>query len=298
MRLKEINGFAGLAVLRDGVFRNLGFIQDRLPELLTFLESGRFGKAMLRNQSIAAVITTPQLADMVPDGVALGVCAAPRASFAEIHNRLGKTGFYWENFASEIHPQAEVHPSAWIAETNVRVGANSVIGAKAAVLERCCLGVGVTVGAAAVLGGTGFMTVRTCRPMIEMGHYGGLSIHDGARILAGAVLATGVFRNSSEVLPEVRIGSGAFVSHDVRVGSRSFVGHGSVINGNVTIGEEAWVGPGAVIANDLTIGDRAFVSLGAVVIRNVPAGAKVSGNFAIPHQRLLREMAERGGSSK
>src|SRR5690242_2996315 len=107
MRLKEINGLAGLAVLRDGVFRNLGFVQNRLPDLLVFLESRRFAKSMLRNPSITGVITTPQLADTVPDGVALGVCAAPRASFAEIHNQLGNTGFYWENFASEIHPQAE-----------------------------------------------------------------------------------------------------------------------------------------------------------------------------------------------
>jgi hypothetical protein len=35
-------------------------------------------------------------------------------------------------------------------------------------------------------------------------------------------------------------------------------------------------------------GDRAFVGLGAVVIRYVPARGKVSGNFAISHQRLLR----------
>jgi UDP-3-O-[3-hydroxymyristoyl] glucosamine N-acyltransferase len=132
--------------------------------------------------------------------------------------------------------------------------------------------------------------------MIEMDHCGGLTIHAGARILPGSVIATATFRDVTEVLPEARIGSGAFLSHDVRVGTRSFIGHGAVINGHVTIGEEAWVGPGAVVANNLEIGYRAFVGLGAVVIRNVPARGKVSGNFAISHQRLLRAMVSEGSN--
>ena len=47
-----------------------------------------------------------------------------------------------------------------------------------------------------------------------------------------------------------------------------------------------------MIANNLTVGERAFVSLGAVVIRNVEAGARVSGNFATSHRRMLRWLAE------
>jgi UDP-3-O-[3-hydroxymyristoyl] glucosamine N-acyltransferase len=216
------------------------------------------------------------------------VCEDPRAAFAELHNRLSGACFYWQDFASDIHPLAKVDCSAWIAPRNVRIGAHSTIGPRTVVLERCCIADTVTIGASVVLGGAGFQSVRTSHPMIEMEHCGGLTIHSGVRVLPGAVLATGLFRGATEVLPEGRIGSGAFVSHDVQIGGRSFVGHRAVVNGNVIIGEDAWVGPGAVIANNLEIGDHAFVALGAVVIRNVPSWGKVSGNFAVPHQRLLR----------
>jgi hypothetical protein len=63
------------------------------------------------------------------------------------------------------------------------------------------------------------------------------------------------------------------------------------INGNVTVGSDSWIGPGAIVSQSLQIGANAFVSLGAVVIRNVTAGTRVSGNFAVPHRRLLRMLA-------
>jgi UDP-3-O-[3-hydroxymyristoyl] glucosamine N-acyltransferase len=72
---------------------------------------------------------------------------------------------------------------------------------------------------------------------------------------------------------------------------RVFVGHGAVINGNVSVGSDSWIGPGAVVSQNVQIGEGACVSLGAVVIRNLAAGARVSGNFAVSHRRLLRMVA-------
>ena len=184
-----------------------------------------------------------------------------------------------------------VHPSAWVASSNVRIGARTQIGPHASVLERTVVGEGIEVGAGGVLGGVGFQTVRSSRPMLEMRHAGGLVIGDHSCILPGAVLATGLFHTPTEIGAEVRIGSHAFISHAVRVGARTFIGHGAVVNGNVTIGEEVWIGPGAVIANGIKIGDGAIVSLGSVVMRDVEDGRQVSGNFAISHKRLLRAVA-------
>jgi UDP-3-O-[3-hydroxymyristoyl] glucosamine N-acyltransferase len=100
-----------------------------------------------------------------------------------------------------------------------------------------------------------------------------------------------LFRQSSSISEDCRIGSNAFVSHAVQLGMRVFVGHGAVINGSVTVGTDSWIGPGAVVSQNVRIGEKACVSLGAVVIRNVAAGARVSGNFAVSHRRLLRMLA-------
>jgi UDP-3-O-[3-hydroxymyristoyl] glucosamine N-acyltransferase len=217
----------------------------------------------------------------------------PRLVFAQIHNRLAEMGFYWTDFETVIDSGARVHPSAFVAERNVRIGAGTVVMPHATILERCVIGAEAMVGAGAVLGGEGFQRVRGSDPMLEMRHAGGLTVGRGARCLAGAVVATGLFRSNTELKRDVRIGSQAFVSHDVTVGERTLIGHGAVVNGNVTIGADVWIGPGAVVSSSLSVGEEAFVSLGAVVVRDVAPGAHLSGNFAIPHRRLLRLLADR-----
>ncbi len=276
MRLSEMENGAGMAVRRDGDFQTLGFLCDFYPNQLVFLENRAFLRTLQRNRSVSAVLTTAELADAVPGGLAVAICDQPRTAFANLHNELALRGFYWDDFPTVIDPSAKVHPTAWIAARNVRIGAASEIAPNATVLERCVIGENVVVGAGCVLGGVGFQTVRSAEPMIEMNHAGGLLLESRARILPGAVLATGLFR------------SNAFVSHGVQLGRRVFVGHGSVINGNVAVGSDSWIGPGAIVSQNLQIGEKAFVSLGAVVIRNLAAGARVSGNFAAPHRRLLR----------
>jgi len=291
MRLSEISGVAGIAVQRDGDFQTLGFVSDSYRNLLVFLEDSRFLGALRQNPAVSAVVTTGELAGTVPPDLALAVSPEPRAAFARVHNELALRGFYWEDFPTAIDPTAKVHPTAWIAERNVRIGAATDIQPNATVLERCVVGEGVVVGAGAVLGGVGFQTVRSTQPMIEMNHAGGLFVKDRVRILPGAVVATGMFRRGSSISEDCRIGSNAFVSHAVQLGMRVFVGHGAVINGNVTVGADSWIGPGAIVSQSLQIGEKACVSLGSVVIRHVTAGTRVSGNFAVPHRRLLRTLA-------
>jgi UDP-3-O-[3-hydroxymyristoyl] glucosamine N-acyltransferase len=306
VRLSAIAGAVGATVYRDGAIQNLGFVPDTQPALLVFAETARFARILVQKSNVAAVLTTPDLADGIPAGLALGVCPDPRLAFAEIHNRLVDDGFYWDDFVTSVDPSAEVHPSAWVAPSNVRIGRNCVVGPHATILARCLLGESVAVGAGAILGGVGMQTVRSARPLLEMRHAGGLIIRDGVQILPGAIIATGVFRPPTEIGAEARIGSRAFVSHAVRVGARSSIGHGAVVNGNVLIGEEAWIGPGAIVTNNIEIGEKAFVSLGAVVVRDVPAGWRMSGNFAIKHRQLLRLQAaaefaggpEEGAASK
>ena len=46
-------------------------------------------------------------------------------------------------------------------------------------------------------------------------------------------------------------------------------------------------GPGVIVSNRLTMGGGAQVLLGSVASRDVPAGAVVSGNFAVDHAAHL-----------
>ncbi len=291
MRLAEVQNFAEFFVERDVDFENLGFLGQRFERLLMFIEDARFLAALRARTGVSAVLTTPKLAAQIPPEIGLGVCDQPRVAFAKIHNELARRDFYWEAIPNVIDADAAIHRTASIADRSVRICAGSTIGPHAVVSERCFIGQYVVVGAGTVLGGVGFQTIKCAAPMIEMEHAGGLLIGNGARILPGAVIATGVFREPTRIGEQCRIGSNAFVSHGVQLGKRVFIGHGAVINGNVVVGDDVWIGPGAVISQNLEIGERAFVSLGSVVIRDIEPKGRVSGNFAVKHRRLLRMLS-------
>ncbi len=292
LSLKDASGYAGLNVVADGHFATLGFVMDSMSCMLSFLEDGRYLRALRANSQVRAVITTSNLASSLPAHLGVATCQDPRHSFFVLQNALAANGFYGPLTPTRIHPSARIHPRASIAELGVEIGANVTVAANAVVETGTCLMPGATVHAGAVLGATGFQTLRRGSEFVEMSHVGKVIVEEDAIVFANATIARGLFRQGTHIGARCRIGNNSFVSHNVTVGPNTFIGHGAVINGNSQIGRECWVGPGAVVANGVSLGDRAFVSLGSVVIGDLEPEARVSGNFAVPHKRFLRQMAQ------
>jgi UDP-3-O-[3-hydroxymyristoyl] glucosamine N-acyltransferase len=289
MRLSEIAPRLQATVVRDAEFSNLGFLFDALPEKLIFVESAHFVAAARKAVGIGCVLCTPELASCFPGVGGLATAAEPKLAFFHLQQFLvQETNFYGQPFTTEIDPSARIHPRAWIAPHNVRIGANTVVEANASVDRGCIIGAGVHIRAGAVLGSEGFQSLRHSGGILQMAHGGGVALHDHVEIFANAVVARAVFRQMTTVGEHSRIGNCAFVSHNVQVGQRCFVGHNATINGNTNVGDDTWIGPNATVSNLLNLGTRSRISLGAVVIQSVPADTHVSGMPAIEHRRMLR----------
>ncbi len=275
MMLSEAAAWVAMEVRRDHSFANLGFLSDSQPDKLVFVEHPRAAVQLARVEGVCCVLTTPELAGSIASVRGLAITETPRAAFFELHNRLaGETDFYGCDSAAAIDPTARIHPRACVAGKNVRIGSCSVVEANVTIEERTVIGAGVRVRAGVVLGSIGFQLSRWRDGVIEMAHAGWIEIGNQVDILSNAVIARGLFRQSTIVGDHSRIGNLAFLSHNVRIGARCFVGHHAVINGNVTVGEDAWIGPGATVSHNLTIGAGAHVALGSTVIRNVGAGER------------------------
>ena len=293
LSLHELAGLVPLTVVAPARISTLGFLPDRLPLMLTFLEDRRHLAALRSNSWVAALITSPELADLIPEHLGVVLAEEPRRCFFELQNALvEQTSLYGVETETAIHTTALIHPRADVAGHSVSIGAGVKVETGAVIGPGTVLGEGVVVQAGAVLGGSGFQTYRGSDVFIEIAHAGGLEVGDGTMIFANAVLARGVFRQSTSIGCHCRIGVNAFVSHNVEIGDGSFVGHGAIVNGNCRVGRKTWIGPGAVLTHGIEIQDRAEISLGAVVIGNVATGRRVSGNFAVEHKRLLRHLAE------
>lgn len=283
-RLSALAGRVPIDVVRDGIFRNLGFASDPQESMLAFAAEEDFAVQLGSCPEVSCVLTTPALAGLFPAAIGLAACADPQADFYAIHEHLAtRTDFYWSDFATEIGPGARVHPRAWIAEKNVRIGAHASIGPQASIGERTLIGADAVIHAGATLGAEGFQLARRGGKVLSMPHRGATRIGERAVVLANAVIASALFRQATVIGPDTRLGNLGFVSHNVRTGSSCFLGHGCVVNGNVAIGNRVWIGPNATIANNLVIGDDAYVCLGATVLGPVAPGECIHG-LAVDHE--------------
>lgn len=290
--LAEVAAWTSAELVRDGRFSNLGFVSDPQDLMLTFVEAPQFLAAALACPRTSCVLTRPELIAAFPDAIALAVADDPRRCFFEIHNHLAtETDFYGRDFASIIDPSARLHPRCWVDQNNVIIHAGVTVGPNASVLGRAVLGEGAVIHAGAVVGSAGFQTSRGHPNPIELVHAGTAEIGPACHIFANAVIARGLFRQSTRIGKGCRVGNAAFVSHNCVLGEAVFVGHGAVVNGNVRVGANAWIGPGATIVNGISIGEAAQVSLGATVVRHVQPGQRVTGSLAMEHRKMLRLMA-------
>jgi UDP-3-O-[3-hydroxymyristoyl] glucosamine N-acyltransferase len=290
--LREVASWTSAHVVRIGEFENLAFLSDPKDCMLTFVEARRFVAAALTCGQTSCILTTPDLANFFPERIGLAIANDPRRCFFEIHNRLAtETSFYGTDSASIVHPTARLHPRSWVDEKNVIIGAGVVVGPNASVLGRVVLGESAVIHAGAVIGSAGFQTSHRHGDAIELVHAGMTEIGPDCQVFSNAVIARGLFRQSTRIGKGCRVGNGAFVSHNCVLGDEVFVGHGAVVNGNVRVGANAWIGPGATVVNSITIGEAAQVSLGATVIRDVQPGKRVTGSLAMGHRKMLRLMA-------
>lgn len=277
-------------MVRDAAFLSLGYLGHRLPRarMLAFVEDERFLPRVATHPDLAAVLTTAALAGRIPGSLGVATVDRPGPAFYALHNHLAtRTGFYWRDFASEVAPTAEVHPRAFVAERNVRVGPGCVIEPGAVVLDRSILGEGVVVRAGAVIGAHGMETKRVDGKVVRLAHAGGVLLGDRVEIHANAVVVRAVFGGFTEIGEDTIVGSLVNVAHGVRIGRRCFLPDTCMLAGAVTVGDDVVIDPNATIAHEVHLGDGCRITLGAVVTRDVPPGVTVSGNFAIPHDRFL-----------
>lgn len=299
MLLSSVMGFAGRCELAaDGAFETLGKLNalSGLPTLV-FAGEAAFLSKSLAEPSVTAVVTNREsLAATQPDervGKGILVAESPREAFFQIHLGLVESGGYQAHFESRISPGARIAPSARIAPRNVVIEDGCVIGENVVIHEGVEIAAGANVGAGCVLGQDGFeVSTLNGRPKL-IPHGGRLLIGREAYLKCGICVSRGLFPGRNTIIGEqVFIDDLVMVAHGVQIGAGSKVAGKAVIAGNVTIENGVWIGPGATISNGLTIGAGATVSLGSTVVSGVKKGQRVTGYFAVEHNKFMAYFAQ------
>lgn len=291
VRLSEFEGLAGLRVLRDGHFECTGKLSTPIVGLCVPLRSAKFVGEVNQNANVAAVITTPDIADLVDKHLAVAITDHPDAAHSEVHALLAvRHQDRLRAESNEIDPSAAIHPSAVIADYGVKIGPRSWIGpnvsiaAGVKIANDCVLHSGVSLGV------PGFNTGIIGGRQRIVPQIGGVQLKPFVELLSNVCVARALFGGDTALGEEVVADNLVYIAHDVQIGDRVQICALVNILGRTIVGNGAYIGPSAVIKNGLRIGHGAKVSIGAVVTQDVPDNTVVSGNFAIPHDRFLHHI--------
>lgn len=290
-KLSEFAGLAGMAVHRDGSFAVTGKLSTPLPDLCVPLRSAKYAYEVNANSAVAAVITRPEIAELLDQRLAVGIAENPDAVHSEIHAILAKKHeAVLRARPNQIDATARIDANAAIADHGVVIGPRAWIGPHVTVAAGVQIDADCVLHSGVSLGVPGFNTGIIGGRQRIIPQVGGVRLHPFVELLSNVCVARALFGGATTLAEEVVADNLVYIAHDVQVGRRVQICALVNILGRTIIEEGAYIGPSAVIKNGLHIGKDAKISIGAVVTQDVGANEVVSGNFAIGHDRFLHHI--------
>lgn len=283
--IEEITGIKGIdhGIACDA----LALSNSVIPGSLSFLDNENFASELNKNSNIVAVFITEELREKIENKKTI-ICDDPRFYFFTLLNEIGRRTYVQK--PTVISPLAKIHPRAYISEYNVEIGDHTMVGANVTVLADVTIGKNCVLQPGVVVGSEGFEYKRTSKGIVSVFHDGKVMIGNNVEIGANTCVDKGFSFRQTIIEDEVKIDNLVHVAHGVQIGKRSYIIASCMLGGSVTIKEDVWIGPNASVAPGLTVANNGFVTLGSVATKSVGEGEWVTGNFAIPHQRFLRNL--------
>ena len=260
-------------------------IQD--GSILTFLSDEKYLAELNENKSIKVAFVENAIASKLRKDIIVLAVNDPKWFFFTLLNYIAENK---NREKTKISATANIHGSAVIYEKGVVIGENVIIEPNVTIYPDTVIEDGVIIRAGAVIGVDGFEHKRTTRGILSVAHDGKVLIKRNAEIGVNSNIVKGFSYRDTIVGEETKIDALVHYAHGVQSGRGCMIVASSMIAGHVTLGENVWIGPNSSIANRLNIGDEAFITFGSVVVKDVAAREKVTGNFAISHNKFIQNL--------
>lgn len=260
--------------------QNLGNIQSKSEDLLTFAENEKFLDFALKQDNISVIITKNHLKLNTDKNIIFS--NSPRHLFYQMHSYLVKTNFYGDKQPNIISKTAQIHPTAVIADNNVIIKDNVVIDSFVSIYENCVIDDDVHIKSNAVLSGRGFQNYVHNNQRINVPHAGWVRIEKNVSIGSNTCIDKGLFRDVTLVGEYSQIDNLVHVGHNAVIGSNSLIVANSILGGSCVLGENVHVAMSGTIRDGVKIGSNSKIGMGAIVTKDVPNNTIVIGNPARP----------------
>lgn len=285
MKLSEY--FKTNFLIRDANISLTHYANSTYPDTICFaLNEENIWKAN-NNQNISAIITYDKFSGLVDDSKGLVLSSSPKRDFFLFHNDLFEKNLMRLKFEPTIHPSVKLGNNV-IIEKYVNIGRNVIIDHNVIIKDYSIILDGAYIGPNVVIGSRGLHNTYIDGDLFKVSDAGGVHIGSQCEILAGAIVQKSYFCEFTTIGNESIISNYTSVAHGVVIGKRNLIASNCVISGFCTIGNDTWIGPSSTISHGITVEDNASIKLGSVVIKNVKRNDEVSGNFALPHNKHIK----------
>ena len=178
-----------------------------------------------------------------------------------------------------IGKNTDIFPCAYIGG-EVIIGDNCYIGAGVKIVGEANIGNNVIIRENTVIGADGLTTDRDENGRaITMPQFGGVVIEDDVNIGANSVIARGAIDNTI-INRGSKIDNCVFISHNVKIGSDTFVVGESIMFGSASTGERVLISGNTTIGNYVHIGNDSILGQHSFAIKSIPDGKIAYGNPA------------------
>lgn len=289
MKLSEICSLLeDVKILSDGEFSSLGLAVSKCDEeLLSFVESEKYICGL--GENITCLITTDEIGKRFCDKFGIIVSKNPRMDYFKLHNKLSSDKVYTrKSYCTTIGEGCSISPTASISDRNVTIGKNVKIEEFVVIRENTVIGDNSIIRAGCILGGEGFEYKRTDGIIMNVTHCGGVIVGANVEVQYNTCIDKALYTWDNTIVSDYsKIDNMVHLEHGVKVGERCLIASRTTVGGRTVIGSDSWIGLGAIISNGLTLGNKVSVSLGSVVTKNIEDGERLSGNFAINHDKFI-----------
>ena len=287
MRLSDF--YHDESLIRDSRFSLLGYVDSSKKDTLAYCDIFSYVVRAMQNENVSCVITTGKLADYVDATKGLIVSSNPRNEFLKLHNKLVEEDLIRLEIDYGIGENCCFHPTAIISKRS-KIGNNVTINENVVVKDNVMIGDNTFIDAAAVIGCEGLFYIIEEDKNIFVRHAGGVRVGSNVTILSNAVVVRSIHNSClTEIGDYSIIGIGTTVGHEARIGAKCVISGNCVIARRAYINDGAWIGSSSVVREHVIIGKDAQVKAGSIVVKDVGNNQAVSGNFAMEHNRHLRQ---------
>ncbi|WP_050135591.1 hypothetical protein [Yersinia intermedia] len=255
--------------------------------ILTYIKDDVYIPFILENKKIAGVICNSTIAKKIDGNFIKIIHEDPTWVFFSIIDHFGRN---IGNTNKSVFKSEAINLQLDLPEYDVYIGANVKIEPNVVIFPGVIIEDNVIVRAGAVLGLDSFQHQRTSKGIFSPSHDGYLHVKSYVEVGANSTISRGFSYRNTIIGEQNKIDAQTYIAHGTQIGIGNLICAGTRIMGHSTIGNNNFIGPGAIISSRVNIGSNVKISLGSVVTKNVNDGERVSGNFAIEHERFIAKL--------